>query len=238
MRITNPVGGQLQVVACSPFPDAAGEVVLVPGCVIDGVISAERLAPAAVQYSGYDVPKPKWPRPGMVLPVTVDLADPNRFRIEWDRVPAGREAAETLAESRRAPQRRERQADTDHDHPFPRVWREVAHADSSPALVNGLTPQQTEIALAGGAAALGLVPASATVLSAHAAEPSSAPGGSWDITLRVSDPNGGPPWQAVTRMSFSSAARREMRTATGSELPVLVDPDNRNRIIVDVARLA
>ena len=26
MRITNPVNGWLQVVACSPFPDAAGEM--------------------------------------------------------------------------------------------------------------------------------------------------------------------------------------------------------------------
>jgi hypothetical protein len=42
---------------------------------IDGVITAERLAPAAVRYSGYGVPKAKWPRSGVVLPVTVDIAD-------------------------------------------------------------------------------------------------------------------------------------------------------------------
>jgi hypothetical protein len=219
-RITNPVSGQLQVAACSPFPDAAGEVVLHPRCDIDGVITAERLAPATVQYSGYDVPKPKWPRPGMVLPVTVDIADPNRFRIEWDQVPTGLD-----------------QADTHRDRAFPHIWREAEHGASSPALVNGLTPQQAEIALSGGAAALGLVPARAKVLTAHEAGPSSAPGGTWDITLRVNNPNGGPDWQAVTRMSFSSDARREMRTSAGRELPVLVDPDNRNRIIVDVARL-
>jgi hypothetical protein len=39
-------------------------------------------------------------------------------------------------------------------------------------------------------------------------------------------------------MSFSSPERREMRTTTGRELPVLTDPDNHNRIIVDVARLS
>jgi hypothetical protein len=54
----------------------------------------------------------------------------------------------------------------------------------------------------------------------------------------VIDPNGGEGWDAVTRMSFSSPARREKRTATGLELPVLVDPDNHRRIIVDVARLS
>jgi hypothetical protein len=54
----------------------------------------------------------------------------------------------------------------------------------------------------------------------------------------VNDPNGGTGWEAVTRMSFSSSSRRENRTAVGNELPVLVDPDNRKRIIIDVVRLA
>ncbi|MBR0729837.1 hypothetical protein JQ636_01155 [Bradyrhizobium japonicum] len=189
------------------------------------MITAERLAATAVQYSGYDVPKPKWPRPGTVLPVTVDLADPSRFRIEWDLAPTGRDAIEKLAGAA-------------GQHPFPRLWREAEHASSSPALVNGLTPQQAEIALAGGAAALGLVPATAKVLAAHEVQPSSAPGGTWDIAVRVNDPNGGPAWEAVTRMSFSSSSRRESRTAAGVELPVLVDPHNRKRIIVDVARLS
>ncbi|MHC2619003.1 hypothetical protein ACVIW2_001035 [Bradyrhizobium huanghuaihaiense] len=234
MRITNPVDGWLQVVACSPFPDAAGEMVLHPRCDIDGVVTAERLAATAVQYSGYDVPKAKWPRPGVMLPVTVNLADPTRFRIEWDLVPTGREAAETLAADLRGAQ----QADTLGRHRFPRIWREEEHAASSPALINGLTPQQTEIALAGGGAALGLVPTTAKVLSAHELQPSSAPGGTWDIAVAVNDPTGGAAWQAVTRMSFSSASRRERRITAGAELPVLVDPDNRKRIIVDVARLS
>lgn len=234
MRITNPVDGWLQVVACSPFPDVAGEMVLFPRCDIDGVVTAERLAASAVQYSGYDVPKAKWPRPGLMLPVTVDLADPTRFKIEWDLVPTGREAAGKLA----ADLRGEPQADTPRRRPFPRAWREIEHTASSPTLVNGLTPQQTEIALAGGGAALGLVPTTAKVLSAHEVQPSSAPGGTWDITVAVNDPNGGPAFQAVTRISFSSSGRRERRTATGVVLPVLVDPDNRKRIIVDVARLS
>lgn len=237
-RIANPVRGRLQVVACSPFPDAAGEVILYPKCEIDGVITAERLASSAVHYSGYGVPKPKWPRPGVVLPVTVDIADPKQFRIEWDQVPTGREAAEHLAERLNAEQRGEPQADTSADHAFPRVWREVRYAASSPALVNGLTPQEAELALSGGAAALGLVPTTAKVLAAREAGPSSAPGGTWDIIVRVIAPNGGQDWEAVTRMSFSSPERRKKRTTAGLELPVLVDPGSRDRIIVDVARLS
>jgi hypothetical protein len=236
--INNPARGQLQVVACSAFPDAGGEVILSPKCDIDGVITAERLVPTAVHYSGYGVPKPKWPSPGVVLPVTVDIADPTQFRIEWDQVPTGPEAAESLAASLRARQPGEPQADASGPGAFPRVWREVQHAASQPALVNGLTPQQTELALSGNAVAVGLVPTSAKVLAAQEAGPSSAPGGTWDITVSVTDPNGGLPWEAVTRMSFSSPERREMRTTTGRELPVLTDPDNHNRIIVDVARLS
>jgi hypothetical protein len=228
------VGGQLQVVACSPFPDAGGAIILFPECKIDGVIVAERLAPTAVHYGSHRVPKSKWPRPGMVLPVTVDLADPSRFRIDWDRVPTGPEAAASLALSLCG----EQPAEMPSHREFPRVWREVEHTGSSPALVNGLTPQQTETALSGDAAAVGLEPAVARVLAAHPAGPSSAPGGTWDIAVWVIDPNGGTGWEAVTRMSFSSAARREKRTAAGIELPVLVDPDNHNRIIVDVSRLS
>jgi hypothetical protein len=236
--ITNPVGGQLQVVACSPFPDAGGEVIFDPKCDIDGVITADRLAPAAVHYSGYGVPKPKWPRPGVLLPVVVDIADPNRFRIEWDKVLTGQEAAENLAARLRAEQRGEPQADTSDHRAFPCVWREVKYAASSPALINGLSPLQAELALSGDAAAVGLQPAVAKVLAAHEAGPSSAPGGTWDITVWVSDPNGGPGWEAVTRMSFSSSERRERRTANGAELPALVDPENHNRIIIDVGHLS
>jgi hypothetical protein len=236
--IANPVSGRLQVVACSPFPDSAGEVILRPKCDIDGVITAERLVPTAVRYSGYDVPKAKWPRSGAVLPVTVDVADPTRFRIEWQQVPTGREAAEALAEHLRAGRPGEPPEDKSGGHAFPRVWRELAPAAASPTLVNGLTPQQTELALSGRSADVGLVPAIATVLAAREVAPSSAPGGTWEITVRVVDPTGGPDWRAVTRMSFSSRQRREKRTAAGLELPVLVDPDNRNRIIVDVARLS
>jgi hypothetical protein len=259
---TNPVRGQLQVVTCSPFPDAGGEVILSPKCEIDGVISAERLAPSAVHYSGYGVPKAKWPRPGMVLPVTVDIADIKRFKIEWDQVPTGPEAAESLAASLRGEQAKafsseslsrarsgmdagsreenasKQKLDPSDDQAFPRVWREMQHAASQPALVNGLTPQQTELALSGNAAALGLVPTTAKVLAAHEVEPSSAPGGTWDIVVAVTNPNGGSPWEAMTRMSFSSPQRREMRTTTGNELPVLTDPDNHNRIVVGVARLS
>lgn len=236
-EIMNPVSGWLKVVACSPPSDIAGEVTLFPKCDIDGVIIAARMAPTAVHFSGRDVPKLKWPHPGMMLPVVVDLADPRHYRIEWEKVPTGQQAAENLAARLRAQKQDEQRID-EIDHPaFPRVWREATDGATSPELLNGLTAQQTELALAGAGAAVGLEPSIAKVLTADEVRPSSAPGGTWDITVRVIHPNGGPDWDAVTRMSFSSSERRLKRTAAGTMLPVLVDPDNHGRIIVDVSRL-
>ena len=237
-EIANPVSGWLNVVACSPLPDIAGEVTLFPKCDIDGVIVAERLAPTAVHFTSRDVPKLKWPHPGMMLPVVVDLADPSHYRIEWEKVSTGQQAAEKLAAGLHTRKQDEQRID-ETDHPaFPRVWREAPDGMTSAELLNGLTAQQTELALAGAGAAVGLEPAIAKVLTAAEVTPSSAPGGTWDITVRVAHPNGGPDWDAVTRMSFSSPERRLKRTTAGIMLPVLVDPDNRGRIIVDVSRLS
>jgi hypothetical protein len=237
-EIMNPVSGWLKVVACSPPPDIAGEVTLFPKCDIDGVIIAERVAPTAVHFSGRDVPKSKWPHPGMVLPVVVDLTDPRHYRIEWEKVPTGQQAAENLA-ARLRTQKQDEQRIDETDHPdFPRVWREAPDGETSPELLNGLTAQQTELALAGAGAAVGLERTIAMVLTADEVRPSSAPGGTWDITVRVTHPNGDADWEAVTRMSFSSSERRLKRTAAGTTLPVLVDPDNHRRIIVDVSSLS
>ncbi len=41
----------------------------------------------------------KWPFPGMVLPVSIDRADPSRFRIEWDEVQSGRDRGQQAAEA-------------------------------------------------------------------------------------------------------------------------------------------
>ncbi|NTJ67686.1 hypothetical protein G6M50_19925 [Agrobacterium rhizogenes] len=202
------------------------------------MIVAERVAPTAVHFSGCDVPKSKWPHPGMMLPVVVDLADPRHYRIEWEKVPTGQQAAENLA-ARLRTQKQDEQRIDETDHPdFPRVWREAPDGETSPELLNGLTAQQTELALAGAGAAVGLEPTIARVLTADEVRPSSAPGGTWDITVRVTHPNGGADWDAVTRMSFSSSERRLKRTAAGTTLPVLVDPDNHRRIIVDISSLS
>ncbi|WP_321969092.1 hypothetical protein [Paraburkholderia tropica] len=240
--MANPTDGQLRVVACSPFPDTGGETILYPKCEIDGVIVANGVMPVAVRFNGYGVPKPKWPRPGIMLPITFDRADAARFSIRWQEVPTGREAAEQLAAQLSAgPLGEPRIGDQASAH-RPNVWHEATYVSAYPLVNNGLTPAETELALSGQGAAIGLIPVVSKVLSARPTGPRSAPGGTWGITVWVEGMDGGSGWQAVTRMSFSSVQRREQRTVPGEELPLLIDPANRQRqrqrVIVDLSRLS
>lgn len=74
---------------------------------ITGVISAEGIEPAAVQYSGL-VRTSKWPSPGETLPVIVDRADPRRFAIEWEKLRDTGSAAMDQAEALAAAMRQRR----------------------------------------------------------------------------------------------------------------------------------
>jgi hypothetical protein len=74
---------------------------------ITGIVSAEGVAPTAVQYSGL-IRTASWPSPGSSLPVVVDRANPKNFAIEWNKVQGAADAAldnaEALAEAMRARQ--------------------------------------------------------------------------------------------------------------------------------------
>ena len=54
------------------------------------VVQAEGVPATAVEFEGL-VHHRRWPQPGMTLPVTVDPADPQNVKIEWDEVPDSRE---------------------------------------------------------------------------------------------------------------------------------------------------
>jgi hypothetical protein len=87
-RMQDPVRGEAQVVAATaPGHDAYSSTYE-----ITAVVRAAGMAPAAVVRHGV-ARTAKWPRPGMVLPVTVDQADPTRIRIEWGEVPTTRQVA-------------------------------------------------------------------------------------------------------------------------------------------------
>jgi hypothetical protein len=100
-RMSDPVRGTLRVVETSS-PD--NDSVWTAGR-IDGVISADGVAPRAIAHHGL-LKTERWPWPGQDLPVTVDRADPTRLRILWDEIPSPKDTAaqeaQQLAEQMRS----------------------------------------------------------------------------------------------------------------------------------------
>jgi hypothetical protein len=66
--------------------------------------------------------------------------------------------------------------------------------------------------------------------------PGAAPGGVADITLEVTMPEGDL-YTTVTRLDFSTPQRRARIATVGAILPVLADPADRSRIVIDTTRL-
>ena len=92
-RMKQPVRGTAQVVSASMPPyDATSS-----NCSMHLVVSAEGLEPTPVEKSAM-VSVKRWPTPGMTLPVTVDLADPTRLKIDWDDVQTNAQSAQQQAE--------------------------------------------------------------------------------------------------------------------------------------------
>ena len=92
-RMSQPVPGTAQVVSATMPPDDATS----SNCTLNLVVSAEGLEPTPVEHTTMASVK-RWPSPGMTLPVTVDLADPTRLKIEWDDVQTNAQTAKQQAE--------------------------------------------------------------------------------------------------------------------------------------------
>jgi hypothetical protein len=101
--MADPVPGVMLVTAASMPPRSAAFHL----SRITGVVSAEGVAPTAVQYSGL-IRTSLWPSPGRQLPVIVDRADPRKFAIQWDQAGTSESSAlgqaEALAAAMRARQ--------------------------------------------------------------------------------------------------------------------------------------
>ncbi|MET4783609.1 hypothetical protein [Glaciihabitans sp. UYNi722] len=115
-----------------------------------------------------------------------------------------------------------------------------AHRPVPGASAGGLTPEQAAAALSGGAAGLGLQPATARVLAAHeVAVPQgtpNAPGGTFDLTLDVSL-SAGAGYSTRMRVSFSTPEKAAAIARVGRDLPVLVNPSAPDQVAIDTARL-
>jgi Short C-terminal domain len=101
-RMEDPVRGTAQVVACSGYRGRG----VMQNCHMQLVITAEGVPATAVEHQGL-VHNSRWPAPGMSLPVTVDRADPRRYKIEWDEVADSRDRSRQTAEGLAAAMRGE-----------------------------------------------------------------------------------------------------------------------------------
>jgi hypothetical protein len=99
-RIDDPVRGSAQVVAASSYRGRG----VMQNCHMQLVISGDGVPATAVEFQGL-VHNSRWPSPGMVLPATVDRADPRRYRIEWDEVQSSRDRSRQSAEGMAAAMR-------------------------------------------------------------------------------------------------------------------------------------
>lgn len=95
------VRGTAQVTSCSQYQDG-----IYSRCRMQLIVQAEGVAPTAVEFEGL-VHRKRWPQPGMMLPVTVDPADPQNVSIEWDEVPDSRDRSRANAEAMAAMMRGE-----------------------------------------------------------------------------------------------------------------------------------
>ena len=241
--MSEPVEGTFQLTGCSPTDYGASYAT----CSMTGVVTAPGLMPTAVHVTEM-APTNRWPQPGRVLPVVVDRADPHRLQVSWDRIPSGREATLQMAQQLADQAAQQMQQPgwpgapaAPQGAPGPGVVGDPSRPQpGSPG--GGLTPEQAEQAQTDGGRALGLRAADATVLAVHdvAVPPGAAgllpPGGVADLTLDVALP-GYDGWTARTRLTFRSPERRAFLAAVGRRLPVLVDPDRQDVLVVDRSRL-
>ena len=113
----------------------------------------------------------------------------------------------------------------------------TVHVESS---FGAMTPDQVRgmtSAFAGVAGAT--VPATGVVRAVHDVAPQGVlPQGmsQADVTLDVSRPDGST-YPATTRIGFSTPARRAAVATVGTTLPLLVNPNDPGRVVIDVGRL-
>lgn len=77
----DPVRGTAQVVSATMHHGRG----IYQNCQMQLVVQADGVPATATSFSGL-VHHKRWPSPGMVLPVTVDRADPQNVKVEWDEV--------------------------------------------------------------------------------------------------------------------------------------------------------
>jgi hypothetical protein len=83
MGIQDPVVGKYRITRSSKPPTNSS----VGGCDMVGEVTAPGVAPLVIEHNSPFTSIDKWPRPGDVLPVLFDRANPDFLRIQWKEVP-------------------------------------------------------------------------------------------------------------------------------------------------------
>jgi hypothetical protein len=92
-RMKQPVRGTAQVVSCDP-PRGTG---VLQNCRMQLVVRAEDVPAKTVEHTD-EVDRQHWPAPGVTLPVTVDRADPERLKVQWEETESSSQRAQAAAE--------------------------------------------------------------------------------------------------------------------------------------------
>ena len=101
-RMKDPVRGQAQVVSCSMN---RGDGIW-QNCRLQLVVQGEGVPATSVEHNEL-INRNKWPSPGIALPITIDRANPKKFKIEWDEVQDQRGRAAANADALAAKMRGE-----------------------------------------------------------------------------------------------------------------------------------
>ena len=102
IRMQDPVRGHAQVVSCTGHH---GEGIY-QNCRMQLVVQAPGVPATSVQQNDL-VRHDRWPFPGTTLPVTVDRANPQKVKIEWDEVESSKDRSKRNADALAAAMRGE-----------------------------------------------------------------------------------------------------------------------------------
>lgn len=94
VTIDDPVSATGRLIGCSRAPHAATS----GNCAMRVVVQAEGLEAYHVDLHEI-VRTDRWPQPGQTLPVVISRADPQRVRVDWDRVPRAADVAALQADA-------------------------------------------------------------------------------------------------------------------------------------------
>jgi hypothetical protein len=212
--MTDPVPGTYRV---SWRSELMSDEATTTGLECRGIVEADGVGPVEVVHRCMADSR-NWPSAGQVLPVLVDRVDPTRLRIRWDAVGPRGELLPVPPPAPPTPRR-----------PGPKHPQTGRPAPGTTG--GGVTPKQAEKAQAKGGKYRSVTAVVTAVVDAPGRSRRAA-GGSADLTLGFT--LDGKACTATTRIGFRSPERRAQVAVPGNELPVLVDPRDPSRVVVDV----